>query len=73
MPGQDLVAAFVGDHRFEREIFRVGIPLKRLRINGQQVRSWRAATTILGAARLAVNVAILDAPDKSEFPGYMSR
>ncbi len=72
MPRQDLVAAFVGDHRFEREIFRVGIALKRLRINGQQIRLWRAAATLMGAARLTVNMAILDAPGKSEFPGYTS-
>ena len=72
MSGQDLVATLVGNYRFEREIFRGRIPLKRLRINGQQIRLWRVAATIVGTARLAVNVAILDAPDKSKFPGYTS-
>ena len=73
MAGQDLVPAFVGDHRFEREIVRVGVPLKRLCINGQQIRLCRTAATVLGAARLAVDVTILDTAYKSELPGNMSR
>jgi 3-oxoacyl-ACP reductase-like protein len=34
MPGQNLVAAFVDDHRFKRKIPRIGVALKRLGIDG---------------------------------------
>jgi hypothetical protein len=68
MPGQDLVAAFMGDHRYEGEILWVGIALKSLRIDAQEITFRRATAAVLGAARLAVNVSVLDAADKAELP-----
>src|SRR5262245_65286137 len=72
MSGQNLMPAFVGDHRFERVIFRVGIAIKRLRIDRQQIRFWRTAAAILGASSLAVNVPVLDASDKPQLLGDAS-
>ncbi|MBI3412415.1 MAG: hypothetical protein HY040_29190 [Planctomycetes bacterium] len=50
----------MGDHPLEGEILRVGIALKRLGIDGQEIRFLRAAATILGASRLAVYMAVFD-------------
>jgi hypothetical protein len=69
MPRQDLVATFVGDHRFEGEILRIGISLKCFRIDREQISLWRTASAILGTTRLAVNVPVLDAANKSELVG----
>jgi hypothetical protein len=60
MPGQNLMAAFVSDHRFEREIFRVRIALKCLCVNSQEIGALGASSTVLGAARLAIYMTILD-------------
>jgi hypothetical protein len=62
------MAALVGDHRFKGKILRIGVALERLGIEGQQILFGCGAPAILRAARLAVNVAILDAPDKPQFP-----
>ena len=63
---QDLMAAFVGDHHFEGKILRVGIPLERFGIDGEQIIFGRVAPAALRAAGLAVDVAKLDATDKPE-------
>jgi hypothetical protein len=60
MPGENLVAAFVGDYRFKREISRIGVALKRLSIDGQQIDPLRATAGILGTAGLAVYMAVFD-------------
>lgn len=60
--------AFVGDHRFERKIIRIGIALERLCINGEQIVFSGVAATVLRASGLTVNVPILDIPDESETP-----
>src|SRR5260370_23049490 len=47
---QDLMAALVGDHRFEGKILRVGIPLERFGIDGEQIVFGRVAPAVLRAA-----------------------
>ena len=60
--------ALVGDHGFEAEVVRVGIALEGFGVDCQQILACQPATTVLGTAGLAVNMAILDAPDEPQFP-----
>jgi hypothetical protein len=61
---QDLMAAFVGNHRCQGKILRVGVALERFGIDGQQVLVGAAAAPVLRAAGLAVNVAVFDVSDE---------
>lgn len=67
------MAALMGNHHFEREILRVGIALKCLGIDSQEIRFLRAAEAKLGSASLTVNMAIFNTPDKSKLSGNVSR
>lgn len=60
VPCQDLMAALVGDHRVEAEVLRVGVAFKGLGEDRQQILACRAASTVLGTARLAVDMARCD-------------
>jgi hypothetical protein len=62
------MATFVGDHRFEAKILRIGIALERFGIDGKQVLFGSIPPTVLGAARLAVNVPIFYASDEPKMP-----
>jgi hypothetical protein len=65
MPRQDLMAAFVGNHRWEGEILRVGVALKGFGIDCKQILIRRPSPAVLRAAGLTVHMPVLDAPDKS--------
>ena len=73
MARQQLVTALMSQDRFQREILRVRVAIKRLSVNGQQILSRRRAPAVLRAARLAVNVAVLNAPNKSQLLSDASR
>ena len=66
MARQQLMTTLVGQNRFEGEILRIGVAIKRFGINGQQALFRRTASAVLRAARLAVNVPVLDASDKPQ-------
>jgi hypothetical protein len=65
MPSQELVSALVSQDCCEGEVLRIGIPLERLGIDGQQVFFHLASSTILCATRPAVDVAVLNLPDEA--------
>jgi len=67
------MAALMGNHRFEGKIFRIGIALECLCIDGEQITFRRVAPPVLCASRLAVNMPILDAANEAELPRDASR
>ena len=73
VPGQELMAAFVGDHRSERKILGVGVALERFSVDVEQVLFGGVATAVLRPTRLAVYVPILDTANKPQLPMRAAR
>ena len=71
MPRHQLMAALVRHDGREGKIRWIGVSFKCFGINSQQITGWRDALAILRPARLAEDVAILDAadePDRARHP-----
>jgi hypothetical protein len=60
------MAALVGENRIQREVLWISVPFKRFRVNDQQIIPRLSCQAVLGAARLAVHVAILNLPNKAQ-------
>ena len=60
------MTTLMGDDGFQRKVFRIGVALERLRRYDEQVLFQGRPQAKLGAARLSVNVTVLDAPNEAE-------
>src|SRR5258707_918112 len=60
------MAALVRENRIQREILWISVPFKRFRVNDQQIIPRLSCQPVLGAARLAVHVAIPTLPNKAQ-------
>jgi hypothetical protein len=67
------VSPLVSEDGFEGEVIQVGIPIKGLGVNDEEVARRARADSVLRPARLAVDVAVLDAPLEPEAPSDRDR
>ena len=69
MTNQHLMSAFVSNDRVKGEFGWIRVSVERLRVDREKVMLGDDRLTVLCSTRLAVHMAIVDPPDKTQSPG----